>query len=86
MIAPVFVLLFALGVLYRLGQAGTISFDVSKLFSDLPSLFALLIVVTICLLPLAGLPVPDVLSTSLWQLSVFILGNERVRRAEARET
>ena len=78
LIAPVFILLFALGVLYRLSQTGASPFDVSKLFSDLPSLLALIIIITICLLPLAGLAVPEVLSNVALVVVGFYFGKRTV--------
>ena len=77
LVAPAFVLLFALGVLHRLKERGATPFDTSKIFADLPSLFALLIVITICLLPLSGFGVPDVLNNVALVVVGFYFGKRR---------
>ena len=77
LVAPVFVLLFALGLLHRLGKGGASPFDASKLLSDFPSTLALLIIATICLLPLAGLAVPDVLNNIALVVVGFYFGKRK---------
>jgi nucleoside recognition membrane protein YjiH len=77
LVAPIFVLLFALGILHRLGKEGAMPFDTSKLMSDLPSALALLIIATICLLPLAGLSVPDVLNNIALVVVGFYFGKRK---------
>jgi nucleoside recognition membrane protein YjiH len=77
LIAPIFVLIFALGVLHRLGKEGASPFDTSKLLSDLPSVLALLIITTICLLPLAGLAVPDILNNIALVVVGFYFGKRK---------
>ena len=77
LVAPMFVLIFALGLLHRLGQRGASPFDPSKLMSDLPSTLALLIIATICLLPLAGLGVPDVLNNIALVVVGFYFGKRK---------
>lgn len=73
-LAPVFVLIFAIGLLHLLSKNEAISLDASKVFSDLPSTLALLIIATICLLPLAGLEVPDVLNNIALVVVGFYFG------------
>lgn len=75
-IAPVIVLLLAVGVLHLLARRGETPFEISKLITDFPSLLALLIVVTICLLPLSGLPVPDVLNNVALVIVGFYFGKK----------
>jgi hypothetical protein len=77
LIAPIFVLIFALGFLHRLNREGASPFDTSKLLSDLPSALALLIIFTICLLPLAGLTVPDVLNNIALVVVGFYFGKRK---------
>jgi len=77
LVAPIFVLIFALGLLHRLGSNGASPFAVSKLLSDLPSALALLIITTICLLPLAGLGVPDVLNNIALVVVGFYFGKRK---------
>lgn len=77
LVAPVFVLIFALGLLQRLGKSGASPFDMTKLLSDLPSALALLIITTICLLPLAGLDVPNVLNNIALVVVGFYFGKRK---------
>lgn len=77
-VAPIFVLIFAIGLLHLLSKSGATPFDTSKLFSDLPSTLALLIIATICLLPLAGLAVPDVLNNIALVVVGFYFGKREV--------
>lgn len=77
LVAPVFVLIFALGLLHRLGNRGASPFVTSELLSDLPSALALLIIATICLLPLAGLVVPDVLNNIALVVVGFYFGRRK---------
>jgi hypothetical protein len=73
-IAPVFVLIFVLGLAQKLQKDNDSAFTVSKLLSDLPSVLALIIIVTICLLPLAGIGVPDVLNNVALVVVGFYFG------------
>lgn len=75
-IAPVMVLLLAVGVLHFLARSNETPLDIGKLITDFPSLLALLIVVTICLLPLSGLPVPDVLNNVALVIVGFYFGKK----------
>src|SRR5688500_9446045 len=59
-IAPVIVLLLALALLFVLARRKPTSVEIPKLISDLPSFLAILIVATICVLPLAGVAIPQV--------------------------
>lgn len=77
LVAPIVVLLFALGVLQRLGKEGALPFDTSKLLSDLPSVLALVIIVTICLLPLSGIAVPEVLNNIALVVVGFYFGKRK---------
>jgi hypothetical protein len=77
LVAPVFVLLFAMGVLHRLREHGAAPFDTSRLFADLPSVLALLIIITICLLPLTGFGIPDVLNNVALVVVGFYFGRRR---------
>jgi hypothetical protein len=76
--APVFVLIFALAVLHRLGRLGASPFEPTQVMNDLPSTLALVIIVTICLLPLAGLPVPDVLNNVALVVVGFYFGKRKI--------
>lgn len=82
LVAPIFILIFALGILHRLARSGASPFDSTKLLSDLPSALALLIIATICLLPLAGLVVPDVLNN----IALVVVGFYFGKRKTADET
>jgi Na+/H+ antiporter NhaD/arsenite permease-like protein len=77
LVAPMFVLIFALGLLHRLGRRDASPFDAARLMSDLPSALALLIIATICLLPLAGLAVPDVLNNIALVVVGFYFGKRK---------
>lgn len=81
--APIFVLIFALGLLHRIGSNGASPFDVKRLASDLPSTLALLIIATICLLPLAGLSVPDVLNNIALVVVGFYFGKRKTSDDQA---
>lgn len=80
-VAPVLVLFLGLAFLGALSRQNAQPFDLRKLTSDLPSVLALLIVVTICLLPLGGLVVPEVLNNIALVVVGFYFG-KRDRRAE----
>jgi len=75
-VAPVIVLLLATGLVLLLSRRGQTPLDIGKLITDFPSLLALLIVVTICLLPLSGLPVPDVLNNVALVIVGFYFGKK----------
>jgi hypothetical protein len=77
LVAPVFVLIFALGVLQYLARQGATPFDAARLLADLPSALALLIIATICLLPLAGIGVPDVLNNIALVVVGFYFGKRK---------
>ena len=72
--APVIVLLVALAILKVLSRKNAQPFDLSKFLSDLPSLIAILIVTAICLLPLSGLEVPEVLNNVALVVVGFYFG------------
>lgn len=78
LVAPIFILIFALGVLHRLGKEGASPFNAEKLLADLPSVLALIIIVTICLLPLSGIGVPDVLSNIALVVVGFYFGKREL--------
>ena len=61
-VAPVILILGALIVVAYLASRAATPFDFSRITSDLPSFLALLIILTICLLPLSGLEVPTALN------------------------
>ena len=73
-VAPVVIILLAILGLRALARSGTAPFDFSKIASDLPSALALFIVVTICLLPLAGIGIPDVLNNVALVVVGFYFG------------
>jgi hypothetical protein len=77
LVSPIVILLFALGVLHRLGREGATPFDTSKLLADLPSVLALVIIVTICLLPLSGIEVPEVLNNIALVVVGFYFGKRK---------
>jgi hypothetical protein len=60
--APVLILLMGIVVLAYLGRRGASPLDIKKITGDLPSVLALVIILTICLLPIAGVEVPAALS------------------------
>jgi hypothetical protein len=72
--APFVVILLAILLLKTLVRSGATSFDLGKLTSDLPSMLALIIIVTICLLPLSGLGIPDVLNNVALVVVGFYFG------------
>lgn len=78
LVAPIFILIFALGVLHRLGREGASPFNAERLLGDLPSVLALIIIVTICLLPLSGIGVPDVLSNIALVVVGFYFGKREI--------
>lgn len=73
-IAPVMVILLAVLGLRTLSRSGAAPFDLSRITSDLPSALALIIIVTICLLPLAGVAIPDVLNNVALVVVGFYFG------------
>jgi hypothetical protein len=73
-IAPVIVLMVALAILQILSKKSAQPLDLSKFVNDLPSLIALLIVTAICLLPLSGLVVPEVLNNVALVVVGFYFG------------
>lgn len=80
LVGPVLVLFLALAFLGALARKGASPFDLTKITSDLPSVLALVIILTICLLPLAGLGVPDVLNNIALVVVGFYFG-KREREA-----
>jgi len=74
LVAPIVVLLLALVLLRILGRSGAAPFDLGKITSDLPSVLALLIIITICFLPIAGFSVPDVLNNIALVVVGFYFG------------
>ena len=81
-IAPVIVLMVALGVLRVLSRKGAQPFEPSKFVWDLPSLIAILIVLAICLLPLSGLEVPEVLNNVALVVVGFYFGKRATPAAQ----
>jgi hypothetical protein len=77
--APVVIILLAVLLLRTLARAGATPFDLSRVTSDLPSTLALIIVITICLLPFAGLGVPDVLNNVALVVVGFYFGKRESR-------
>jgi len=73
-VAPVLLMLGALVLIAFLARRGASPFDLAKLTSDLPSLLAIVIILTICLLPLSGLDVPDVLNNIALVVVGFYFG------------
>jgi hypothetical protein len=78
-VAPVLIILLALLLLRTLARVGATPFDLGKVTSDLPSTLALVIVITICLLPLAGLGIPDVLNNIALVVVGFYFGKRETR-------
>lgn len=74
MVGPVLVLFLGLALIGVLSRKGASPFDLVKITSDLPSLLALIIILSICLLPLGGLPVPDVLNNIALVVVGFYFG------------
>lgn len=73
-VAPVLIILGALIVLRYLTRLGAAPFDVSRITNDLPSFLAVLIILTICVLPLANLEVPAVLNNIALVVVGFYFG------------
>jgi uncharacterized membrane protein len=73
-VAPVLLILGALIVVAYLTRHGAAPFDLSRVTSDLPSFLAVLIILTICLLPLSGLEVPSVLNNIALVVVGFYFG------------
>jgi len=73
-VAPVILILGALIFITYLARRGTTLFDLSRVASDLPSFLAVLIILTICLLPLSGLEVPSVLNNIALVVVGFYFG------------
>jgi hypothetical protein len=73
-VAPVLLILGALIVVAYLARRGATPFDLSRITSDLPSFLAVIIIMTICLLPLSGLGVPDVLNNIALVVVGFYFG------------
>ena len=76
--APVLILLVGLVILAYLSAKGAAPFDLSKITGDLPSTLALVIILTICLLPLAGFEVPSVLNNIALVVVGFYFGKREV--------
>jgi len=74
LVGPVLVLFLALAFLKALARKGASPLDLSKITSDLPSVLALVIILTICLLPLGGIGVPDVLNNIALVVVGFYFG------------
>lgn len=73
-IAPVVLILGALVFVAYLARRGAAPFDLSPVTNDLPSFLAVLIILTICLLPLSGLEVPSVLNNIALVVVGFYFG------------
>ena len=80
-VAPVVIILLAVLGLRTLARSGAAPFDVSKFTSDLPSALALIIIITICLLPLAGVGIPDVLNNIALVVVGFYFGKREANAA-----
>lgn len=74
LVGPVLVLFLALAFLKVLARKGASPLDLAKITSDLPSVLALVIILTICLLPLGGIGVPDVLNNIALVVVGFYFG------------
>jgi hypothetical protein len=74
----VLILLVGLVILAYLSAKGAAPFDLSKITGDLPSTLALVIILTICLLPLAGSDVPSVLNNIALVVVGFYFGKRDV--------
>ena len=72
--APILILLVGLVILAYLSSKQAAPLDLSKVTSDLPSTLALVIILTICLLPLAGFDVPAVLNNIALVVVGFYFG------------
>jgi hypothetical protein len=73
-IAPVVIILLAVLGVRTLMRSGASPLNLSGITSDLPSVLAVIIVVTICLLPLAGLGVAEVLKNIALVVVGFYFG------------
>ena len=82
-IAPVIVLLLALALLFVLARRKPTTVDVPKLITDLPSFLAILIVSTICVLPLAGVAIPQSLNNIALVVVGFYFGKRVSNTVEA---
>lgn len=82
LVGPVLALFLGLAFLGTLARKGASPLDLTKVTSDLPSVLALVIIVTICLLPLGGLAVPDVLNNIALVVVGFYFG-KRDRQTDA---
>jgi fumarate reductase subunit D len=79
-LAPILVLLLAIVAADKLLRGR--ERGVARITSDLPSVLALLIVATICLLPLAGVAVPNVLGKVALVVVGFYFGKQGRERKE----
>jgi hypothetical protein len=73
-VAPIIIVLLSFILIRILSRTGATSFNLGAVTSDLPSMLALIIVITICLLPLAGLDVPSVLNNIALVVVGFYFG------------
>ncbi|WP_370308851.1 hypothetical protein [Sinimarinibacterium flocculans] len=73
-VAPVILILGVLIVVAYLAKRGATPFDLSRVTNDLPSFLAVVIILTICLLPLSGLEVPSVLNNIALVVVGFYFG------------
>ena len=73
-VAPVLIILVAMILLRALSRRSATPLDLRRITSDLPSVLALVIIATICVLPLSGLAVPDVLSNVALVVVGFYFG------------
>jgi hypothetical protein len=72
--APILILLVALAAIRRLSTTNAGPIDLRVITSDLPSVLAILIVVAICLLPFAGVEIPQVLNNVALVVVGFYFG------------
>ena len=77
-VGPVLVLFLAFALLSVLAKRGASPLDLAKITSDLPSVLALLIIVTICILPVSGLEVPTALNNIALVVVGFYFGKRDV--------
>ncbi len=73
-VAPIVLILLVVALVLALSKSKAAPFELQKIVSDLPSFLAVLIVVTICILPVSGLAVPDVLNNVALVVVGFYFG------------
>src|SRR5215213_957807 len=81
-VAPILIISLALLALRILSRHSTSPLNLAKITTDLPSTLAILIIVAICVLPLSGLGVPEVLGNIALVVVGFYFGERRRREKE----